>query len=95
MAIENASTRRRMQDELHALSRITANCRDDMHSPDGVRVVEITEGALDNACGAGSGTYERCILLENDYTGEKLWVNLASLIALARQAKLVPGKTVV
>jgi hypothetical protein len=79
-----------MQNELSNLLRLTANCREDMHEPDEQDVtVRKWKGIyLDNAFGASPDSRERCFLLRNGTTGEELWVNLASLIALARKAKL-------
>lgn len=83
--------RHQLWSDMHArLCALTSACNDEMHEPDcqGVRVVKVRGTKLDNAHGEGPDSGERCFLLRNDNTGEEEWLNLSSIIALARKAKL-------
>ena len=86
-----------MVDKLEKLIEFSKECRDDMHEPDEQGISAIVLGNhLDNAFGdypeimkrtwAEDGPsphmeYVICLQKEN---GEQLWINLATLIALAR-----------
>jgi len=67
----------------------TFDCRDDMHEPDEQGISAAVEGNhLDNAMGDDPLT--NCGELTvgtTDNSGKTEWFNLATLIALARQAK--------
>ena len=80
-----------MKDTLKRLLEITKKCRDDMHEPDEQEIRAVTSGYhLDNAMGDdpynNSGEFTIGIINENSNKTE--WFNLATLIALARKAKL-------
>lgn len=80
-----------MKEMLKRLNKITAKCREDMHEPDEQGIEAIVTGThLDNAMG-DNPNYNCCeftIRLRNTNTEEYEWFNLATLIALARKAKL-------
>ena len=84
-------TLRMMRRELHDLARFTKSCREDMHEPDEQEISATVVGNhLDNACGNyvdNRGCQEFVVILKNG-KDETLNVNLASLIALARKAKI-------
>ena len=76
---------------LKGLQSFTKECRDDMHEPDEQGIeARIVGYKLDNAFGEDvgeDGYLEYVIILEND-KGQTFKINLASLIALARLAKV-------
>ncbi len=83
--------------EMHArLSAITDGCRDDMHEPDEQGLSARVVGThLDNAFGESitgefleRGYQEIVVILERDSDGRVEKFNLASLIALARKARV-------
>ena len=78
-----------MKDTLQRLLKITEGCREDMHEPDEDIKAKITGNHLDNAFG-DSGEYgEFCVHITRDsYRYQVQKFNLATLIALARKAKL-------
>lgn len=86
-------TLRMMSRELKDLTRFTKACREDMHEPDEHEIsAKIVGNHLDNACGnyvgdLDKGHQEFVVILKNG-KGKTLNVNLASLIALARKAKI-------
>lgn len=85
-------TLRMMERELKDLARFTKDCREDMHEPDEQEISATVVGDhLDNAMGTyvepGKEYQEFVVILKND-KGKTLNVNLASLIALARKAKI-------
>lgn len=80
-----------MKETLERLRNITKKCREDMHEPDEQGIGAYTTGwRFDNAF--GSNPFNNCgemtIALENENTERREWFNLATLIALARKAKL-------
>lgn len=80
---------------LKGLQSFTKECRDDMHEPDEQNIkARIVGYKLDNAFGEyigedhiEQGFQEYVVILENDKR-EIFKINLASLIALARLAKV-------
>lgn len=80
-----------MEEMLKRLNKITTNCREDMHEPDeqGVNVT-VSGYRFDNAFGDDPmiNRAEYTVRLMNENTFEYEWFNLATLIALARKAKL-------
>ena len=88
------------RDRLARLLEITKDCRDDMHEPDEQGISAIVLGNhLDNAMGdypeimkrtwaedGPSPHMEYVVCLQNEIN-EQVWINLATLIALARMAK--------
>lgn len=87
-----------MQLMLHRLLTVTSDCRDDMHEPDEQGLsARVFGDHLDNAMGDQidarlmfAGSHEFVVILERDTEFGKVIepFNLASLIALARKAKL-------
>lgn len=84
-----------MRDFLERLAMATRGCRDDMHEPEEQGVSAVFSGVhLDNAHGDNPMTnnleYTVGIIFSDPVTGVKHmeWFNLATLIALARKAKL-------
>ena len=83
-----------MKRELERLEKFTEDCRYDMHEPyEQGLVSRVVGNKLDNAMGnriglkaMEQGWQEFVVILEKD--GEIETFNLATLIALARQAKL-------
>ena len=83
-----------MKRELERLVRFTEGCRYDMHEPDEQGLeARVIGNKLDNAMGhriglkaMEQGWQELVVILEKDNQIETF--NLATLIALARQAKL-------
>jgi hypothetical protein len=76
---------------LKGLNEITKDCREDMHEPDEQEVyAEVRGEKLDNAFGEDTGPYTRefVVMLRNEITNKYFYINLASLIALARKAQL-------
>ena len=91
----------RMQDIHRELVAFTRDCRDDMHEPDeqGIGVSAVLGDHLDNAFGnvimpeaVGEGFQEYVVIMEDEKTDRQLKVNLADLIALARQAGIMTTK---
>ena len=84
---------RTMSRELKNLIRFTKTCREDMHEPDenGISATVIGDH-LDNAFGtaifAEGRHYQEFVVTLRNGKGETLEINLASLIALARKAKI-------
>jgi len=84
-----------MRKELEALKKYLAECRPDMHEPDeqGIRAHVIGDH-LDNACGesirehAIANRYQEYVVILVKDGGEPHRINLATLLALARMAKL-------
>uniref|UniRef100_A0A6M3LBT6 Uncharacterized protein n=1 Tax=viral metagenome TaxID=1070528 RepID=A0A6M3LBT6_9ZZZZ len=80
-----------MKETLKRLQEITKGCRDDMHEPDEQEIRAVTSGChLDNAMGNDpyNNSGEFTIGIINGLTNQTEWFNLATLIALARKAKL-------
>lgn len=80
-----------MEYALKRLKSITKKCRDDMHEPDEQNINAVVAGYhLDNAMGdhpiSNCGELSVGITKDGGMTYE--WFNLATLIALARKAKL-------
>ena len=89
-----------LKERLDKLQMFTISCRDDMHEPDEQGISAIVLGNhLDNAMGdypevikrsyANDGPsphMEYVVCLQNEQ-GDQMWINLATLIALARKAK--------
>ena len=83
-----------MQNTLDKLNAITTGCRDDMHEPDEQGITAKVIGTcLDNACGEDisdeanfRGYQEMIVIIERGEDSTPF--NLATLIALARKAKL-------
>lgn len=84
-----------LKDRLKRLKEFTEDCREDMHEPDeqGIEAVVIGDH-LDNAfgeqigeVGIERGYHEFVVVLWKNHT-EKMRINLATLIALARKANL-------
>lgn len=84
-----------MKDTLQRLIEFTKNCRPDMHEPDEQQIgATIIGNHLDNAMGdvlipklVKSGSHEYLVALHDSF-GDTEFFNLATLIALARKAKL-------
>ena len=85
-----------MRDTLNTLKAFTEDCREDMHEPDeqGIRAW-VVGTHLDNAFGnrideRAIMTYsqEYVVILDKVEEGKIIKLNLATLIALARKAKL-------
>lgn len=89
-------TLKMMREELKDLQAFTADCREDMHEPDGQGISAVVVGNhLDNAFGASviqehikSGYQEFVVVLKKEGSRKSLNVNLSSLIALARKAQV-------
>lgn len=88
-----------MKEFLERLQKVTKACREDMHEPDEQEISAIVSGFnLDNAMGDSPyhnmGELTVGIIYIERVEGEKYaheetaWFNLATLIALARKAKL-------
>ncbi len=80
-----------MKDTLDRLEKITINCRDNMHEPDEQGLtVRITGMRFDNAHGDDPDTnhQEFTVGIFDEFDEKEEWFNLATLIALARKAKL-------
>lgn len=87
-----------MNETLKRLQEITKDCREDMHEPDQQGInASITGYHLDNAFGNRTDSDELVICLwrgtpSNEYPNynniESEYFNLATLIALARKARL-------
>ncbi len=80
-----------MKEMLERLNKITSKCREDMHEPDEQGLELATTGyRFDNAFSDDPNTNrgEFTIRLMNENSYEWEWFNLATLIALARKAKL-------
>ena len=80
-----------MQRTLKKLKLFAHNCWEDMHEPDEQSISAIVSGFhLDNAMGDDPriNCGEFTIGLSNDGGISFMWFNLATLIALARKAKL-------
>lgn len=74
-----------------ALQNKTAECRPDMHEPDEQDIHAIVTGThLDNAMGAdpNENRCEYTVGLGDEFGNQRVWFNLADLIALARLANL-------
>jgi len=72
------------------LLEVTAMCREDMHEPDEQGIDAVVSGYhLDNACDdhPAFNAGELTVGIKNE-NGHIEWFNLATLIALARKAKV-------
>ena len=85
---------RTMKKMLERLRKITKDCRDDMHEPDEQGISVIVSGYhLDNAMGDNPcdncGEFTIAVIKNRGMSNEEWeWFNLATLIALARKARL-------
>lgn len=100
--IKDKMTKKMMQDELNALNQFTVECREDMHEPDEQGLSASVVGTdFNNADGDVldsnlllEGRQEIVVILRSDEreegTGFRIThkINLASLVALAKQAVL-------
>ncbi len=80
-----------MKRMLERLQKITKNCREDMHEPDNQGIIaKVTGTHLDNAMGSDpyTNSQEFTVGIIHDDGSADEWFNLATLIALARKAKL-------
>ena len=80
-----------MEKMLYRLLVVTRNCRTDMHEPDEQGISAIVTGyELDNAMGdrPNINCGEFTVGIKDEDENEIEWFNLATLIALARKAKL-------
>lgn len=87
-----------MKEDLTRLLKITEGCRPDMHEPDEQGLsARVVGTVLDNAFGDGvdgrlvfQGAQEIVVILERDLERGRIAepFNLATLIALARRAKI-------
>lgn len=80
-----------MKPDLARLLAKLHNCRIDMHEPDEQEITAIVTGThLDNAMGdnPNNNCCEFTVGIGNMDGNDREWFNLASLIALARLAKL-------
>ena len=87
-----------MKETLKRLKEITKNCNVDMHEPDNQNVTAVTTGHIfDNAMGDipyhNSSEMTVGITVTHDFEGgghstDIEWFNLATLVALARMAKI-------
>jgi len=87
------ATHKMMRDDLGKLLKITAECREDMHEPDEQDVSAKVKGKhLDNAMGDdpqfNCGELTVGITKGCGKNAKTVWLNLASLIALARKAQV-------
>jgi hypothetical protein len=74
--------------DFNRLRAFTEECRDDMHEPDEQDIsADVFGHTLDNACGDDFTSGEFVVKLRNDHTEEWDFFNLATLIAIARQAQ--------
>ena len=82
-------TQRYLNENLARLQLITAKCREDMHEPDEQMIEAFVHGSeLDNAMGDDPDSGELVVTIKNGATGQVENINLATLIALARKAKI-------
>ena len=81
-------------DLLAGLREFTKECKWDMHEPDEEGITAVVFGdSFDNAFGEaimdeGAGFQEMVVVLYNEDKDTIFKINLASLVAIARQAKL-------
>ena len=89
-----------LKERLDKLQAFTISCRDDMHEPDEQGISAVVLGnLLDNAMGDypevikrsyaddGPSPFMEYVVCLKDEEGDQMWINLATLIALARKAK--------
>ncbi len=78
-----------LKDTLERLTKVTVNCRPDMHEQKNVSAV-VTGYQLDNAMGDDPchNCGEFTVGISRDGGDSHQWFNLADVIALARMARL-------
>ena len=89
-----------LKEQLDKLQEFTNSYRDDMHEPDEQGISAVVLGNyLDNAMGdypeviqrawtdSGPSPSMEYVVCLQDEQGDQMWINLATLIALARKAK--------
>lgn len=86
---------RYLEERLKKLKEFTRECREDMHEPDEVEIsAEVIGTKLDNAFGEEIITshleegWQELVVVMHDRDHTLFKINLATLIALARKAKL-------
>ncbi len=78
-----------MKETLEKLKKMTEGCRDNMHEPDEQHVHGVVRGYfLDNAFGDDPKNNQGEFTIGIYRDGKIEWFNIATLVALARKAKL-------